>query len=223
MKLPKSLNKNLDKPLKMLLKSELVLYIIISIVILNLIGFVKANNNVAIVVFLTLCLGMTLVTENKRIILLTALFITYVMLHVKLIKRSKARLFEGAKFSRRDSKRSFGDILRCLYNCITNENPCPSNNTSNKNIGMLNKPKVVGYQEGFVSGEDEPFVDSQPKAVSNLANNKKRVQNLTKLLPSSMKATDASGAKKQLGDARKMMTMLGPMIDQLEDMLSKLG
>ena len=220
MKFSKLSNKNLDKSLKMLLKSEFVLYIIISIVILNLIGFVKANNNVAIVVFLTLSLGMTLVTENKRVILLTALVVTYGLVQTEVIKASRTKLYEGAKFSRRDSKRSFGDILRCLYNSITNENPCPPNNAPNKN-GMPKRPGVMGYQEGF-DGGDESFVsESQPKAVSKMENIK-RVKNLTKLLPSSMKIKDAAGAKKQLGHAKKMMSTLGPMIDQLEDMLSKL-
>jgi len=223
MKFSKLSNKNLDKSLKMLLKSESVLYIIISIVILNLIGFVKANNNTAIVVFLTLSLGMTLVTENKRIILLTALVVTYGLVQTQVIKTSRTSLHEGAKFSRRDTRRSFGDILRCLYNCITNENPCPKNNTSNNNNnGMAKRPPVMGYQEGF-DGGDESFVsESQPKAVSKMENIK-RVKNLTNLLPSSMKVKDAAGAKKQLGHAKKMMSTLGPMIDQLEDMLSKLA
>lgn len=223
MKLTKLVNnRNMNKTVNLLLKSEWVLYVVICVAIVELISFVKLNNHTAIIVFMASCLGMTLVTKSKQLILFVALIITNVvgLLNIKSIPNTK--VLEGAKFSRRDSNRSLGDIFRCIVNCITNEKPCPQSRKPLPN-GLEQRPGVSAYQEGFEGGE-ESFVDSQPKALSGLNANQKRLKKLTQnlKLPQPLEIKDTAGAKKQIGIAKNMMTKLSPMIDDLEKMLSSL-
>ena len=215
----------LKKNLKKIGHSQIFLYVLVIVAVLNLIGFLMQNNITALVIFLITGLGMTYITKNMIYVLLVTILLTNFIVGMKLL--GKKNHMEGLKNKKRINRRHKKNLNSVEhFSEITDDDSESDEEEEVKPAIMTNAQKnsAKGRQNKIPAAvmdddDDAAPLNKKSSMINQLNTKQKAMNNISKMLGSNNLNNMTKDANKILDHQDKLLEKL----EKLEPLVMRAG
>ena len=229
MKVTNQLKKNLKK----VGQSQVFLYILVFISLLNLLGFLKDNNIMALVIFLLTGLGTAYLTKNMIFILLSAIIVTNLIIGLNLLKKKNLEGLKNRNRKRlsRNHKKGKGRNLQSVEEFAELSDSDDEDDDSDEEeeikpalITNAQKSRAKERQNKIPSAVVDDDDNAAPLGKNSsmldlLATKKKSIKNISKMLGNNNLNSMTQDATKILDHQDKLLDKL----ERLEPLVNRAG
>ena len=208
----------LNRNLKNLSKSKVLLYVLVLIAILNIVAFIKENNMKALAVFIVIGLASTFVTKNMIHVLLITILVTNFLIAMKVL--GKRNLFEGLDNNdssrQRRKRRSLQSVEEFSLDSDEDDEDDEEDEVRPAGNSHAQKMKAKDRQNKLPAAVMSDADDAAP--ISSDTSILNSLKTKSKSLNSMMKNMDSKKMNLMSKDAHQILDHQERLLDKLEKM-----